>query len=103
MSFRFKIEDTRLEGVKIIKYDVFNDVRGNIWTTYCNDLGAELENIGYRFIHDKFNSNKLNVFRGIHYDSKTAKLVTCVYGSIQQYVINVDQKSPNFGKYISVL
>ena len=99
---KITLEETHLPGVLILRSDVFHDKRGAIWTTFDKELDAQLQNLGYKFLHDKFNSNNKNVLRGIHYDNQTAKLVTCVGGAITQFVVNVDNEDENFGNYIKV-
>ena len=99
---KITLEETHLPGVLILRSDVFQDKRGAIWTTFDKELDAQLQNLGYKFVHDKFNSNDKNVLRGIHYDNQTAKLVTCVGGAITQFVVNVYKEDENFGEYIKV-
>ena len=82
------IESTKIKGVKIIKYDRFIDLRGSIWTTY---LENKIKNI--KFNHDKFSVSHKDVIRGIHYDNKTFKLVTAVYGAIDQVVVDMRKES----------
>ena len=51
---------------------------------------------GLFFKHDKFSESKHNVLRGIHGDSKSWKLVTCVYGEIYQVVVDMRKNSPTY-------
>ena len=88
------IENTRFDGVKIISYDSFVDLRGSIWTTYLEDKINTKGNL--RFNHDKFSVSYKNVIRGIHYDSKTFKLVTAVYGEIDQVVVDMRKNSETY-------
>ena len=88
------IENTRFDGVKIISYDSFVDLRGSIWTTYLEDKINPKGNL--RFNHDKFSVSYKNVIRGIHYDSKTFKLVTAVYGEIDQVVVDMRKNSETY-------
>jgi len=85
------IESTKIHGVKIIKYDKFIDLRGSIWTTY---LENKIKNI--KFNHDKFSVSHKDVIRGIHYDNKTFKLVTAVYGAIDQVVVDMRKDSDTY-------
>tara|TARA_A100001015_G_scaffold188334_1_gene209720 strand:+ start:143 stop:1219 length:1077 start_codon:yes stop_codon:yes gene_type:complete len=48
---------------------------------------------------DRKSLNKKNVFRGIHGDYKTWKLVSCVYGKCEAVIINYDKNSSQFGKW----
>ena len=88
------ITNTRFEGVKIINYDSFVDLRGSIWTTYLEEKVNTVSNI--KFIHDKFSVSYKNVIRGIHYDNKTFKLVTAVYGAIDQVVVDMRKDSKTY-------
>ena len=85
------IENTKIKGVKKINYDRFVDFRGSIWTTY---LENKIKNI--KFNHDKFSVSSKNVIRGIHYDNKTFKLVTAVYGAIDQVVVDMRKGSTTY-------
>ena len=96
----FFTEDTKFNGVRIIRNDIFEDSRGSIWTTYNKEIGSDLIKLGYDFSHDKFNQNRKNVLRGIHYDHLTAKLVTCISGRISQFIIKIDSSKPDFGEYL---
>ena len=96
---KISIKDTSINGVKIINYNNFKDKRGTIWTTYLKDY-FDKHNL-YNFKHDKFSVSNKDVIRGIHYDSHTAKLVTAVYGSIQQVVVDMRVDSPTYKQYLS--
>ncbi|OUL43731.1 hypothetical protein B0W81_02330 [Prochlorococcus sp. HOT_208_60] len=88
------IANTRIKGVKIINYDSFEDFRGLIWTTYLKEKIDIEENL--KFNHDKFSISYKDVIRGIHYDKKTFKLVTSVYGAIDQVVVDMRQDSNTY-------
>ncbi len=100
MSFAFQISDsTVLDGVKIITPDVFEESRGNIWTSFLEgQLGALLPD-GLHFSHDKFSQSGANVLRGLHGDHKSWKLVTCVYGEVHQVVADMRKDSPTYLKF----
>lgn len=99
MSIDFTLADGSLDGVKIITPSVFEEARGNIWTSYrARDLDALLPG-GMTFTHDKFSHSNFNVLRGIHGDSKSYKLVTCVYGEIHQVVADLRPTSPTYRKF----
>ena len=52
-----------------------------------------------KFVEDDFVLSKKNVFRGIHGDFKTWKLVSCAFGECICFIVNCDTKSKNFGKW----
>jgi dTDP-4-dehydrorhamnose 3,5-epimerase len=100
IDFTFK-ESQKIKGVWIIIPTVSADNRGNIWTSFLqNEIGKLLPD-GLLFKHDKFSISKLNVLRGIHGDEKSWKLVTCVYGSIQQVVVDCRRESDTYLSYES--
>jgi len=91
---KFEIHESEIiKGVWIIKPSVFEDERGDIWTSFISE---EIEPEGLRFTHDKFSESRNNVLRGIHWDNKTWKLVTCVSGKIQQVVVDMRTDSPTY-------
>jgi dTDP-4-dehydrorhamnose 3,5-epimerase len=92
-------ESTEILGVYILSPSVSEDVRGNIWTSFLKDEVEKLLPDGLYFKHDKFSTSKYNVLRGIHGDTKSWKLVTCVYGEIQQVVVDMRQDSPTYQKW----
>jgi len=79
-------------NIKILNDTIFYDKRGSIWTSWKKNK------IKLNFNHDKFAYSKKNVFRGLHYDNKTWKLVSCVYGSIFLIVVKIN-KSENIYKH----
>ena len=95
----FKIEELSLAGVLKITQSSFNDHRGSIWSLYTKSLKLYFTELGLDFSHVKFNTNKKNVLRGIHFDSWSTKLVTCVAGEIKQFVVDLNRESPSFGEY----
>lgn len=97
MENNFTITNSKIEGLYYFKPSVHKDNRGDIWTSY---LEGEIEkyipsNISFK--HDKFSSSKKNVLRGIHGDSKSWKLVNCVFGEIFGAVVDLRKDSKTFG------
>ena len=100
MSIEFNIqESTEINGVYILTPSVSEDTRGNIWTSFLKGDVERLLPDDLFFKHDKFSTSKHNVLRGIHGDTKSWKLVTCVYGEIQQVVIDMRKDSPTYKKW----
>jgi len=97
MSIEFEVHPSiEINGVYILKPSVFNDNRGNIWTSFLKREVEALLPGNLHFKHDKFSTSKHNVLRGIHGDTKSWKLVTCVYGEIQQVVVDLRKESDTF-------
>jgi len=100
MSIEFDIkESTKVKGVYILKPSISEDIRGNIWTSFLKDKVEKLLPDDLYFKHDKFSESKYNVLRGFHGDSKSWKLVTCVYGEVYQVVADFREESPTFMKW----
>lgn len=99
MSIDFTITDSDvLGGVKIVTPSVFEEARGNIWTSFrSGELDALLPD-GMTFCHDKFSQSLPNVLRGIHGDHKSWKLVTCVWGEVHQVVADMREGSATYLK-----
>jgi dTDP-4-dehydrorhamnose 3,5-epimerase len=95
-----QVEKTSLENVLLVKPDVFEDFRGQYVQTYAESQYRDL-GIGAKFVEDDISASRRNVLRGIHGDGKTWKLVSCLYGSFYLVVVNCDEKSQTFGKWVS--
>ena len=102
MSISFDIKgSTKIKGVKIITPSSYKEHRGSIWSSYQSSSLGELLPNQLRFNHDKFSISKNNVLRGIHGDTKSWKLVSCVYGSVYQVVVDMREKSETFLKWVA--
>ena len=101
MSFEIKTYNSKGLKVKIFEHSISNDIRGNIWTSFSSEnFDCHLPD-NLKFKHDKFSQSSKNVLRGIHGDSKSWKLVTCVFGRIFQVVIDLREGSDSYRKYES--
>ena len=97
MSIEFDIQQsTEIDGVYILTPSISEDTRGNIWTSFLKDEVEELLPDDLHFKHDKFSTSEHNVLRGIHGDTKSWKLVTCVYGEIQQVIVDMRKESTTY-------
>lgn len=90
-----------LPDVLIIRPSISRDLRGNIYTTYNEDTYKDFLPPGLKFIHDKFATSRYNVLRGLHGDSKTWKLVSCVWGELYEVVVDMRPESANYKKWDS--
>ena len=84
-----------MKQIKVITSDNYADKRGLIWTSWKKNY------LNLNFEHDKFSFSKKNVLRGLHYDNKTWKLISCPYGKIFFVVVNCNSKSKDYLKYKS--
>ena len=97
MSIGFEIlESKNIPGVFVLEPTVAIDNRGNIWTSYLKEAVDGLLPLDLTFKHDKFSYSKHGVLRGIHGDTKSWKLVTCVFGEVDQVVVDLREDSDTF-------
>jgi len=80
---------------------VNTDIRGTIFTTYNKESYQKIIPERLDFIHDKFAESKKNVLRGLHGDSKTWKLISCISGEIFQVVVDNRPNSKTYLKWDS--
>ena len=83
--------------VKIYQPDSFEDYRGELYTLFKQE---EHELV---FNHDKVSVSRQNVLRGLHGDSKSWKLITCLSGIVYLVVVDNRPESPNYLKWDSII
>ena len=91
-----KIKKSKKLSLNIIyPYSFYRDSRG-IYTETFNKK-KWFKKFKLNFVEEDSVISKKNVFRGIHGDSKTWKLVSCTSGKVLSIIINLDKKSKQFG------
>lgn len=94
------VEKTKLEGVLLIKPDVFEDHRGLYIETYNEKRYRDLD-VSVKFVQDDISVSSRHVLRGIHGDSETWKLISCLYGKFYLIVLNWDEASSQYRQWES--
>jgi dTDP-4-dehydrorhamnose 3,5-epimerase len=102
MDYRLEITPTSLAGVLVIKPYVFEDHRGEFVETYNERIYRE-HGIDVQFVQDDISVSTRGVLRGIHGDSQTCKLLSCLHGKLYFVVVNCDAASKDFGKWQSFI
>jgi len=96
-----EIVQTKLDGVLSISPATnFEDHRGNYLEIYNKEVYYSA-GINQDFIQDDISTSRHNVLRGIHGDSKTWKLVSCLRGSIYLIVVNNIANSSQYREWES--
>jgi dTDP-4-dehydrorhamnose 3,5-epimerase len=96
-----EVMKTKLDGVLLAKpATVFEDFRGTYVEIY-NEVLYKEAGIAADFIQDDISTSTRNVLRGIHGDSETWKLVSCLYGKFYLVVVNWDKDSSQFKQWES--
>lgn len=90
------IEDTDLDGIKLIKPTVHEDYRGTNFESYN---ASEYYKIPNQFVVDSISTSRKHVLRGIHGDHRTTKLISCLYGTIYFVVLDCRSGSKTFHQW----
>jgi dTDP-4-dehydrorhamnose 3,5-epimerase len=94
------VEDTEISGVKLIKPVVHEDFRGTNFESF-NKFEYHHDGITESFVVDSISTSRKHVLRGIHGDSRTTKLISCLYGTIYFVVLDKREDSKTFNQWIS--
>ena len=90
--------------VPVYTPSVYREFRGEIFTTYHNDYHPARQLVPKdSCIHSRFSKSYQGVLRGLHYDSRTWKLVQALVGEIYLVVLDVRESSSTFGKWESYI
>jgi|TARA_R110000822_G_scaffold217168_2_gene351670 dTDP-4-dehydrorhamnose 3,5-epimerase len=92
---KFKYTDTL--GIAVITPDVFHDFRGE----YVETWNSETYKVFYdvEFKQDDISTSVKHTLRGLHGDFTTWKLVSCLYGSLLQVVVDMRPESRTYLKH----
>ncbi|MCX8080680.1 MAG: dTDP-4-dehydrorhamnose 3,5-epimerase [Bacteroidia bacterium] len=100
-----KFIKTKLEGAWIIEPEVPYDERGSFYRTFCKE---EFKKIGHEKEFVQFNQSinfKKGTLRGLHFQYppySEIKLVRCIKGAVQDFIVDLRMNSPTLFQYISV-
>ena len=95
-----KIENTKLDGVKLITLNKFDDFRGGYIETY-NEKEYFEKGIDIKFVQDDISWSSKHVLRGVHGDEGTYKLISCLHGNFYFVVVNNDPTHPQYKQWES--
>jgi dTDP-4-dehydrorhamnose 3,5-epimerase len=93
-----EIEHLPLTGALMLTLRVFTDERGFFTETYSLDRYRQC-GVEETFVQDNLSLSRRNVLRGLHGDSRLAKLVGVVRGSIFDVIVDIRDKSTTFGQW----
>lgn len=100
---KLTVEETKIEGVKIIIPKVFPDERGYFMETYqkkdFEEIGIDVE-----FVQDNQSASKKGVLRGLHFQKEFPqdKLVRVIRGSVFDVCVDLREGSKTFGQWAGV-
>lgn len=84
----------------LIKHDGFEDHRGTYVELY-NEREFHEAGIDLKFVQDDVSASSRHVLRGLHGDSITWKLISCLYGKFYFVVVNCDKNSDQYHQWES--
>jgi dTDP-4-dehydrorhamnose 3,5-epimerase len=96
---------TPLEGLLIIKPDIFGDDRGYFFESFSHGKFQQ-QGIDTQFLQDNESKSKKGVLRGLHFQAppfEQGKLVRVVHGSVLDVAVDIRKKSPTYGKWESIV
>ena len=98
-----KLIETALPGVLIIEPKVFGDARGFFIETFQVERYREI-GITQPFVQDNHSRSQRGVLRGLHFQKTRpqGKLVRVSRGAVYDVAVDINPKSPTFGRYVGV-
>jgi len=100
-----EIKETEIEGVYILKPDIYGDSRGYFFESYNKERFNSLIPGAPDFVQDNQSKSCYGVVRGLHFQTPPhaqAKLVRVVIGTVLDVAVDLRPDSKTFGKYVSV-
>ena len=100
-----EIIKTKIEGLLIIKPTVYEDNRGYFFESWNKSLFKK-NGLDINFIQDNQSLSSKGVIRGLHFQNppyEQGKLVRVIQGSVLDVAVDIRKKSPNYGKYVSII
>ena len=93
------VENTSIDGVKIVTPRIFEDDRGYFFESYKTSV-FEKHGLPTNFVQDNEVKSVKGVLRGLHYqlNRPQGKLVRVVSGSILDVAVDIRIGSPTFGQ-----
>jgi dTDP-4-dehydrorhamnose 3,5-epimerase len=99
-----QIEKNHIEGLLVIKPDVFEDQRGYFFESYNEEKFRQL-GIDARFVQDNESKSGKGVLRGLHFQVppyQQGKLVRVVKGAVLDVAVDLRRSSPTYGQWASI-
>lgn len=100
---KITVEETPIEGLKVITPTVFGDNRGYFMETY-NMADFKEAGIDCDFVQDNQSASKKGVIRGLHYQINFPqdKLVRVIKGEVFDVAVDLRKGSKTYGKWYGI-
>lgn len=99
-----EIKKTQIDGLLIIKPDVFEDERGYFFESYNKNKFKEI-GLEINFVQDNISKSSFGTIRGLHYqigEYAQGKLCSVLSGRVLDVAVDLRFGSPAYGKYFSI-
>ncbi|HEY0976213.1 MAG TPA: dTDP-4-dehydrorhamnose 3,5-epimerase [Flavobacteriales bacterium] len=99
------VERTALEGLLLIRPDVFGDERGHFLESFNARKFADATGLDVQFVQDNESRSAANVLRGLHLQRAPhaqGKLVRVVVGSVMDVCVDLRPGSATFGRHVKL-
>lgn len=100
---KITVEETSIEGLRILTPEVFGDNRGYFMETYNIEAMSRI-GIDSVFVQDNQSASKKGVIRGLHFQINypQAKLVRVIRGEVFDVAVDLRPGSKTYGKWHGV-
>lgn len=97
---QLSVESKHLNGIVVVKPEVFQDERGFFTETFRTDQFKDL-GLPTEFVQDNHSRSAKNVVRGLHFqwEPPMGKLMRVTFGSAFLVAVDIRKGSPTFGKW----
>jgi dTDP-4-dehydrorhamnose 3,5-epimerase len=99
-----QIERNHIDGLLVIKPDVFEDQRGYFFESYNEEKFRQL-GIDVNFLQDNESKSGKGVLRGLHFQVppyQQGKLVRVISGAVLDVAVDLRKASPTYGQWASI-
>lgn len=99
-----EIQKTFIDGLLIIKPDIFEDSRGYFFESYNRNKFSTI-GLDINFVQDNISKSAYGTIRGLHYqvgEYAQGKLCSVLSGKVLDTAVDLRFGSPTFGKYFSI-
>ncbi len=100
-----KFEKTPIEGLFIIKPEVYEDQRGYFFESWNKEVFAQ-HGFNWDFVQDNQSFSAKNVLRGLHFQIppyEQGKLTRVVNGSVLDVAVDLIKNSKTYGKHYKIV
>ena len=99
-----QVEETKLDGVLVLKPETFADNRGFFLESFNKEKYAKV-GINFDFVQDNHSRSSKSVLRGLHFQKNQpqGKLVRVVRGEVYDVAVDIRSGSPTYGQWEAVI